>query len=166
MKFDKKPLVPLVVLRVARIKHAIPIERACISAHRRFLDCNVFVGPITGIGVALDGRVFSRQTKSIPTNWVHDIESLLDPVTSDYIAECISLCMAHMKVARWIGKHVQDILLGARIICAAGFKWLEFVPDWKPLLLNVGKIICRMFLRFCGHWPILTYRTANKFLWR
>jgi hypothetical protein len=47
---------------------------------------------------------------------VHDVIALLNPIPSDDIAQRVSLGVTHVKIARRVGKHVQDILLRSFVL--------------------------------------------------
>ena len=137
-------MVPLVVLGVRGMQHAIPVEGAGVATHRSFLNRNVFVSPGARIGATLDGGVLSRQTKRVPPDWVHDVKSLLNPVAGDHITEGIGLGMAHVQIPRWVREHIQDILLGTWVLWATRLKWLYLIPDGQPLLLYSLDVISLM----------------------
>jgi hypothetical protein len=55
---------------------------------------------------------------------MHDVIALLNPIPSNYIAKCVSLGVTHVKIARRVRKHVQDILLRSFVVGFARIKGL------------------------------------------
>jgi hypothetical protein len=55
---------------------------------------------------------------------MHDVIALLNPVPGNYIAKRVSLSVTHVKIARWIRKHVQDIFLRPFVTGLARIKGL------------------------------------------
>jgi hypothetical protein len=55
---------------------------------------------------------------------MHNVIALLNPVPSDNIPECVSLSVTHVKIARRVRKHVQDILLRSFVVGFARIKGL------------------------------------------
>ena len=49
--------------------------------------------------------------------------------------------MAHVEIARWVGKHIEYILFRALVIGAAGAKGGELIPYREPLLLGALDVI-------------------------
>jgi hypothetical protein len=54
---------------------------------------------------------------------VHDVKALLYPIPGDYIAQCISFGVTHVKIARWIREHIQHVLGRSVVPWLARVKW-------------------------------------------
>jgi hypothetical protein len=65
---------------------------------------------------------------------VHDVIALLNPVPGDYIAKCVGLGMTHVKIARRVREHVQNILLRSFVVGLARIKGFQFIPNRQPLI--------------------------------
>ena len=138
---QEEPLVPAVVLRVAGVEHAVPVERAGVAAHRRLLLLDVLVRPADRVLAALDGGVLGGQAEGVPADRVHDVEAALHPVARDDVAERVRLGVAHVQVARGVREHVEDVLLGPVVVGAARAERRELVPDRQPPLLDRRDVV-------------------------
>ena len=154
---EEQPLVPLVVLGVARVKHASPVEARGVASHRLLLLLDVVVGPRDGVQSTLDGRVLSRQTEGVPANGVQHVEVAVAPVASNHIAQRVGLSVTHVQVAGGVRKHVEHVLAVAGVIRVVRAEWLQFVPDRQPLFLDFREVE-RRFL-------VLSH-IAFEFTWR
>ena len=110
---QEQPLVPAVVLRVAGVQHAVPVERAGVAAHRRLLRRDVLVGPRRRVGAALDGGVLRGQAEGVPADRVQHVEAALHPVARDDVAQRVRLGVTHVQVARRVREHVEHVLAAA-----------------------------------------------------
>jgi hypothetical protein len=148
---EEEPLVPLVVLGVARVQHAVPVERRGVQLHAALLLVDVLVGPRARVDAALDGRVLGRETERVPTDGVEHVEALLSPVASDDITEGVGLGMPHVQVAGRIREHVEDVLARLRVVAIGGAEGLGLVPDRLPLLLHGVEVVLGTVVVLLGH---------------
>jgi hypothetical protein len=65
---------------------------------------------------------------------MHDVIALLNPVPSNDIAKRVSLGVTHVKIARRVREHVQNILLRSFVVGLARIKGLELIPNRQPLI--------------------------------
>ncbi len=63
VKTLEQPLVPLVVIRVARVEDAVPVERDPVGTESGLLLCDVVVRPLPRVRAALDRGVLGGQAE-------------------------------------------------------------------------------------------------------
>ena len=141
VQLEEQPLVPLVVLGVARVQHAVPVEGCRVAPHRLALLLDVGVGPLARVGAALDGRVLGGEAERVPPDRVQHVEALLAPVARDDVAERVRLRVAHVQVAGRVREHVEHVLARPLVVGVARRERLELVPDREPVLLDAGEVV-------------------------
>ena len=107
---QEKPLVPVVILRVAGVQGAVPVEGAGISAHRSPLGGDVFIRPGRRVDSALDRGILRWEAERVPADGVQHVEPPLHPVPRQHIAQCIGLGVPHVQIPGGVGEHVQHVL--------------------------------------------------------
>ena len=143
VELQEQPLVPAVVLRVARLQHPVPVEARRVAAHARLLLGDVVVGPPVRVEAALDRGVLGGEPERVPADRVEHAEALLTPVACDDIAERIRFGVTHVQIPRRIREHVQDVLPRPLVVGVVGGERLELVPDRKPLVLDGREVVLR-----------------------
>ena len=138
---QEEPLVPVVVLGVAGVEGAVPVEGAGITAHGGPLGGDVLVGPGGWVHPTLDRRVLGRQAEGVPADGVQHIESPLHPEAGQDVAERVRLGVTHVQVAGGVREHVEDVLGGARVAGGAGAEGGDLVPHRQPALLDGVRVV-------------------------
>ena len=70
----------------------------------------VFISPFGRRGVVLNGGIFRRQTKRIPTHRLHNVVAFHLMETTQDIAYGVIAHMAHVQAPRGVGEHGQAIV--------------------------------------------------------
>ncbi len=133
---QEQPLVPAVVLGVARAQGAVPVEGAGIAAHGRALLGDVLVGPGARVQAPVDRGVLGGKAEGVPANGVHDVEAALHPVPRDDVAQRVRLGVTHVQVAGGVREHVEDVLAWALVVSPPAAEGCQLVPDRQPALLD------------------------------
>ena len=141
VQLQEQPLVPLVVLGIRGVDHAIPVEAGRVAAHRRALLGDVVVGPLARVDAALDGGAFRGQAEGVPADRVQHVEALHAPVAGDDVAERVRLRVTHVQVARGVREHVEHVLAGALVGGVVGRERLELVPHGQPVILDATEVV-------------------------
>ncbi len=102
---------------------------------------DVVVSPAHRILTATDRGVLRWQAERIPTDRVHHVEALLDPVPGDHITERVRLRVTHVQITRRVGKHVQYVLLRPVIVGQPRTERRELIPNRQPALLDRGEVV-------------------------
>src|SRR5690606_23968120 len=77
-----------------------------------------------------------------PPDRVQHVVALVEPVPGQHVGDGERLAVTHVKVTRWVGEHVEQVLAGARIVRALlGAEWVQLLPAWLPLLLQRLRIV-------------------------
>ena len=132
---DEEPLVPAVVLRLARRDLAIPVVAEAEVAQLPLHVLDVGARPNAGIHLVLDGRVLRRQPKRIPTHRMQHTEAAHALVTRQRIADRIVPYVPHMQRAARVGQHLQHVILRLRSVCGRAVQ-PGVLPGLLPLGLN------------------------------
>ncbi len=143
VQLQEQPLVPAVVLGVARLQHAIPVEARRVTTHRGLLLRDVVVGPAGRVEAALDRGVLGGQAEGVPADRVQHVEALLPPVAGDHVAERVGLRVTHVQVAGGVREHVEHVLTRPIVGGVGRGERLQLVPDRKPLVLDLGEVVVR-----------------------
>ena len=110
---QEKPLVPAVVFRFACGDFTMPVVAESESlAHALHLR-DVAVGPFPRRHAALDGRIFRRQAKRVPTDGVQDVEPAHAFVTGDGVANRVIAHVTHVERAGGVRQHFEQIVFRA-----------------------------------------------------
>ena len=64
----------------------------------------------------VQGGVFSGQAKGIPTHGLQHIKALHTVAACQHIANGVIAHMAHVQLARWVGKHGEAKVFGAGLV--------------------------------------------------
>ena len=115
---EKQLLLMLVVARVASRDFARPVERQPHRLQLRAHRFDVGVGPFRRMGVVLHRGVFRRHAERVPPHRMQDVVAARAPESGDDVAHRIVAHMAHMDAPRRIGKHLEHVIFGPRIVVA------------------------------------------------
>ena len=145
--FDKHVLAPAIIRRIAGVKHALIVVGKAHLAHSRLCLLDISIRPGRSLGVVLNRSIFCRQTKSVKADGVKHVHPAHARMTSDTVAYGVVARVAHVQIARRIGKHLQHVFLGLRGV-SVGLVGFILVPKRLPLILNgmgiVGRnVLCR-----------------------
>ena len=139
---QEQPLRPAVVLRVAGLQPARPVEGDRVLAERRCLHLDVLVGPVGRMGVVPDRGVLGGQAECVPADRVQHVMTAQGVVPRHRVTQRVRLRMTHMQVTRRVGEHVQDIRARPRIGgVIAGAESVHRGPALLPLVLNRARIV-------------------------
>ena len=112
----EQPLVPAVVLRVARVQHARPVEgRRRTRGSSRLLLLDVRVRPLARVGAALDRGVLGGQAERVPADRVQHVVAAVTPEARDDVDVRVVLGVTHVQVAGRVREHAEHVL--ARATC-------------------------------------------------
>jgi hypothetical protein len=132
---QEKPLVPAVVLRLAGGDLAIPVQGQPQHLHLPPDALDVVQRAGARVNLVADGRVLRRQAQGVPAHGVEHVAALHAVKTGQQIPDHIYAHMAHVQVARRIGKHLQDVEF---LLLRINFRPEEtfFLPGLLPLGLD------------------------------
>src|ERR1700688_2520504 len=114
---QKKPLVPPVIFRLARGNFPPPVKAEPKAPQHSLKFRNVVVSPGSRVSIVLYRRVFSRQTKSVPSHRMQHVESAHALHPRHYIANRVVAHVPHVHRARGIRQHFQHVVFWLRRIC-------------------------------------------------
>ena len=145
-ELQEQPLRPAVVLRVAGVERARPVERGGVLLAR--LDRLGDVGAGVGVGVLVvaDRRVLRGQAEGVEAHRVQHLVAALPPVARHHVVQREHLGVTHVQVAARVGEHRQRVALLARAR-VVGAELVELLPDPLPLRLGGGDVVRRALLR-------------------
>ncbi len=146
----EQPLVPVVVLRVARVQNAGPVERHAIGAEAGLLLRDVRVGPLARVRAALDGGVLGRQSERVPADRVEDVVAAVAPDARHDVGVQVVLGVPHVQVAGRVREHRQHVLARAGVVVAAGAERVRLGPARLPLLLDGVRVVAASLCRGRG----------------
>ena len=141
----EQPLVPAVVLGVARVEDARPVVRRAVLAEALLVLRDVLVGPLAGLGAALDGRVLGGQAEGVPADRVQHVVAAVTPEARDHVDVGVALGVTHVQVARGVREHAEHVLARARVLVAAGAERVGLGPARLPLLLGRVRVVASAF---------------------
>ena len=139
---QEQPLVPVVVLRVARLQPPRPVERRRVPAERRRLRLDVLVGPVNRVGVVPDRRVLRGQPERVPPDRVQHVLPAQEPVPGHGVTDRVRLGVPHVQVTRRVREHVDHVEPLPRVGgVVAGAERLDLRPARLPLVLDVARVV-------------------------
>ena len=109
---DEDLLLPLVVLLVTggQLPGPVVAESQAFELASHVVD--VLVGPLGGMNTPLDGGVFGREAKGIPSHGMQNVVTPHGHEPGHHIANGVVPDVAHVDPARGIGKHLQAVVFG------------------------------------------------------
>ena len=75
-QLEEDPLRPLIILRVGRVDHAVPVEAVAEHLELTGEVLDVLLRDDGGMDVVLDGKVLRRQAEGVKADGVQDIVAL------------------------------------------------------------------------------------------
>ena len=108
---DEEPLIPPVVLRVARRKLPLPCVRKAQPSELGLHVLDIRSSPILRMLAVFEGGVFRRQTERVPPDGMKHIESAHLLEARDDISNGVVAHMPHMDFARRVGQHFEAVVL-------------------------------------------------------
>ena len=132
---DEHPLAPAVVVGVAGVEHAVVVVREAHALHRRNCLRDVLVRPDARLGVVLDGGVLGRQPEGVEAHGVQHVVAPHARLAGHRVADRVVARVPHVKVARGIREHLEDVLLGLGGVLV-GLVELLGLPPGLPLGLD------------------------------
>ncbi len=137
---DEEPLVPLVVLGVARGQLALPgvadAEPLQLALHVR----DVGAGGGLGVDAALDGGVLGRQAERVPAERMQHVVAAHALGARHHVADDVVAHVAHVRVPRRIGEHLEAVELRTRRI-DGHLERAVVLPAGLPLRVEFLRVI-------------------------
>ena len=135
MKSGEKPLLPSVIINIARRDFPAPVV-AEPKAHELLFHL-LYVGPSPGRGMygVLYGRVFSGQPEGVPADGMENVKSPCPFESGDHVSDRIIPHVSHVDSSRWVGEHLENVVLfpGGLLGDLVG---IFFRPEILPLFLD------------------------------
>ena len=146
-QLDERPLRPLVVVGVAGLERAVPIERETDFVELLAIAVDVLLRRDGGVLTGLDGVLLGRQAESVVAHRVQHVEALLPFVTGINIRGDITQRMPHMQTrARRVREHVQHVKFRSGFVYFC-FIQACFFPFRLPFLLDFSEVVFHYGLR-------------------
>jgi hypothetical protein len=137
----EQPLVPAVVLGVARVQHTRPVERHAVVLEALALLRDVLVRPLDGVGTSLDGRVLGGEPERVPSDGVEHVVAAVSPEARHDVGVEVVLGMPHVQIAGGVREHREHVLAGPRVVIAAGAERVGILPARLPLRLDGVRVV-------------------------
>ena len=139
-QFKEQPLGPAVVVAVAGRLFAAPIDRKAKAIQLRPHLIDVAVGPLAGVHIAFDRRVFSGKSEGIPAHRMQHgmAPHALNP--GDHIGDHVVAHMAHVQASRGVREHRQGKESGLLTSFFCGVHPIR-LPTLLPALLQRSGVI-------------------------
>ena len=143
--FEKKPLVPAIVIRFAGGYLAIPVVAELKAAVRGLHLGNIGKGPFARRPLVGDGGVFGGQPEGVPAHGMQHVETAHPLVTRQGITDSVVAHVPDVQRARWIRQHLEHVKLrAARVL----FRLVQFFA--RPFLIPL-ELDLLMVVRLFGH---------------
>ena len=140
-QLDERPLRPLVVVGVASLERAVPVEREADLVELLAVALDVLLGGDGGMLAGLDGILLRRKPESVVTHRVQHVVALLTFVAGVDIGGDIAQRVSHMQSrARRVREHVQHVKLRLRVVYLCLIQAGLF-PGRLPFLLYFSKVV-------------------------
>ncbi len=144
----EQPLIPVVVLRIARVQDPRPVVGGAVLAEALLVLLDVRVGPLPRIGAPLDRGVLRGKAERVPADRIEHVVPAVAPESSDDVDVRVALRMTHVQVSRRVREHAEDVLARSRVAVSAGPERVRLRPARLPLLLNGVRVVPA---GVCGH---------------
>ncbi|OPZ76422.1 MAG: hypothetical protein BWY79_01632 [Actinobacteria bacterium ADurb.Bin444] len=148
VELQEEPLCPLVVLRPAGDNLTVPIDSHAQAAKLAIDGGDGVLGEDGGVFAGLYGDVLRVETEGVVTHGMQDELALVAPEARDHIAHGVVLDVSHVRAARRVGEHLQDIGGATRLTllhvleCRIGHVECLFTrPDRLPLGLDLLRVV-------------------------
>ncbi len=137
---EKEPLLPSVVLRPAGGDLPVPVVGKAHASKLGPHVVDVFVGPPGRVRVVGDGRVFGGHAEGVPAHRVEHVKPPEPLVAGHHISDGVVSHVAHVDLARRIGKHLQQVVFfPARVFF--DLEQVLLLPDGLPPGLDCFRIV-------------------------
>ena len=139
-QFKEQPLGPAVVVAVTGRLLAAPVDRQTKPIQLRPHLIDVAVGPLAGIHIAFDRRVFRRKSEGIPA---HRMQHGMAPHAlhpGDHIGDHVVADVAHVQASRGIREHRQGKESGLLTTFFSDVHPVR-LPALPPALLQRGGVV-------------------------
>ena len=138
---QENPLRPLVVARVGRVHHAIPVEAVAEHLELAGEVLNVLRRNDGGVNVVLDGKVLRRQAEGVKAHGVEDVVALHALLAADDVHRRERARVADVQASGGGIRELNEAVeLGALVACY-GSIGLFLLPLFLPFFLNGCKIV-------------------------
>ncbi len=137
----EEPLVPAVILGVARVQHPRPVERDAVVLEAVALLSDVLVRPLDRVGAAFDGGVLGGEPERVPADGVEHVVAAVAPEARHDVGVEVVLGVAHVQVARRVREHRQDVLARPLVVVPAGTERVSLRPARLPLRLDGVRVV-------------------------
>ena len=139
---EEEPLGPPVVLGVAGVEPAGPVERHPQPAERPRLLVDVRVRPLLRVDPALDRGVLRREPERVPPDRMEHVVAAQGREPSHRVPAAERLGMPHVEVARGVGEHVERVepWPGVRGVLGGPVQALG-LPAFDPLRFDLGRVV-------------------------
>src|SRR6266566_4463806 len=150
---QEEPLVPAVILRVASRNFPPPVVAESKAPQHSLKFRNVFIGPLTRVGVIFNCGIFRGQAEGVPAHRMHHVEPAHALHARDHVPNRVVAHVAHVHRATRVRQHFQHVILGLRGV-RLRFEYARLRPALLPLLLDFLRIVSRPGRR-CAAWCAL-----------
>ena len=139
-EIQEHALLVLVVVGIAGRDLPAPVERQAhglqLVAHR----CDVGVGPVPRVDLALHGGVLGGQPEGVPAHRVQHVEAAGALVAGDHVAHRVVADVAHVDPPRRVGEHLQHVVFRARV-AVVGLEQALRGPGLLPARLGILGVV-------------------------
>ena len=137
---DEEPLVPLVILGIARGDLALPRVADAQALELALHVRDVAAGRDLGMNPALDGRVLGRQAEGVPAKGMEDVVAAHPLRAGDDVADDVVPHVPDVSMSRGIGEHLETVELRPRRV-DAHLEGTRVGPSLLPLLVEVLRMV-------------------------
>ena len=138
---QEDPLRPLVVVRVGRVHHAIPVKAVAEHLELTGEVLDVLLGDDGGMDVVLDGKVLRRQAEGIKADGVEDIIALHALLAADDVHRREGARMADMQASGGGIRELDEAVELGALVARHGGVGLFLLPLCLPFFLNRCEIV-------------------------
>ena len=112
-ELQEPPLRPAVIFGVGGDKLGAPVKTVAHHAQLFVHALDVGIGPLFGVDAALDGGVFGGEAKGVMTDGKENVIAAHAHKTRAGVGRGHGIPVADVKVAGWVSKHGQGVMLGS-----------------------------------------------------
>jgi hypothetical protein len=136
---QEDPLRPAVVRRIVRGVLAAPVDRDPPALEPVPVGGDRALGRLPRRHAGLDRVVLGREAERVVAHRMHDAKAAPPAVVRDRVAERVVLQVSDVRLARRVGEHLEDVVLGLGGI-EPGLAGIRHLPGALPLphLLPAG----------------------------
>ena len=137
---EEEPLAPAIVVLLARDDRAVPIVGKAHALEARHLGVDVLEGPGGRMAMMLDGGVFGRQAKGVPSDGMQHVVAVHVQVARVDVTDGVVAHMTHVDVAARVREHLEHVLRRA-LGCLVKLEKLMLRPVLLPFGFDGMRII-------------------------